>query len=253
MTELRISDVTVTAGNSVVVTRATLTLRTGELVAMIGPNGAGKTSLLQAALGITKVDSGGVTLAGDDIAKLSTLDRAQRVAYLPQIRPLAWPNTVRDLVALGRFAYGGNLHRLSAEDANAVAQAIEQCGIEHLALRKAHTLSGGELALVHCARAFAANAPLIIADEPVAALDPQHQYRILHIIRDYVRRGHGALIVLHDMSLAAQFADRIVWMKGGSIEADGTPADTLTAQRLADVFGISATVTDSAVVIHGAL
>ncbi len=228
-----------------------MSLRPGELVALLGPNGAGKSTLLKAALGLVKIDAGKVTIGGDKVEELTPITRAQRIAYLPQTRPLAWPNTVRDIVALGRYAYGGNLGRLSAQDASAVDQAIEQCGIANLTKRKASTLSGGELARVHCARAFAARAPLLIADEPVAALDPKHQYRIMDIIKRYVAEGHGALVVLHDMPLAAQYADRMIWMKNGTINADGSPEDTLTEQRLADVFGITASVSGRQVSVTG--
>jgi len=225
----------------------------GEFVALLGPNGAGKSSLLKAALGLVKPQSGTITLGGDDVHTLSPMARAQRAAYLPQARPLAWPNTVKDIVALGRYAFGGNLGQLSPSDADAVEQAIEECGIEKLMNRKANTLSGGELTRVHCARAFAARAPLIIADEPVAALDPHHQHRIMEIIRQYVTSGHGALVVLHDMSLAARYADRIVWMKDAEVVANGSPSDTLTEQRLADVFGVRASINGKEVIVEGAI
>lgn len=252
MIELHARNVDVSINKAVLLNDVSISLRPGELVALLGPNGAGKSTLLKAALGLVKVNAGEITLGGDKVDKLTPVTRAQRIAYLPQLRPLAWPNTVIDIVALGRYAYGGNLGRLSTLDAAAVDQAIEQCGISHIAKRKANTLSGGELARVHCARAFAARAPLLIADEPVAALDPQHQYRIMDIIKRYVAEGNGAMVVLHDMPLAAQYADRMIWMSNGTIEADGSPEETLTEQRLADVFGITAQVNGRQVSITGA-
>ena len=172
---------------------------------------------------------------------------------MPQQRPLAWPNTVRDVVSLGRYAYGAAPGRLSAKDAAAVDAAIARCDLTGLAHRQTDTLSGGELARVHCARAFAAEAPLLIADEPVAALDPRHQFRIMDIIADFVAAGGGALVVLHDITLAARYASRMIWMKQGRIVADGAPEETLTAARMAEVYGVQARVDGRRVEIEGAV
>lgn len=259
--ELIGTDITVTAGQAVLVSDVGFRLRPGELVAILGPNGAGKTTLLRTALGFIKAEAGRVTLGGDDVQSLSPIERARRVAYLPQARPLAWPNIVRDVVALGRYSHGANLGRLSPQDADAVDSAIVACDISHLSQRKTDTLSGGELARVHCARAFAARAPLLLADEPVAALDPRHQYRVMQLIRNYVDHDggaeqglkRGALIVLHDISLAARNADRLIWMKAGKIIADGPPSTTLSAERLAEVYGVRARIDGTDVIIDGVL
>ena len=253
MVELITSDLTFKAGDTALVQKANLRLVPGELVALLGPNGAGKTSLLRTALGLEKRAAGMATLGGTDSERLSPMHRARLVAYLPQQRPLAWPNTVRDVVALGRFAYGAAPGRLSAADAAAVDAAIAQCDLDELAERETDTLSGGELARVHCARAFATEAPLLIADEPVAALDPRHQFRVMDIVRQFVTKGGGALVVLHDIALAARYASRMVWMQEGRIIADGSPAETLTEQRLADVYGVRANVTGTTVEIESAL
>ncbi|MEH6695272.1 MAG: ABC transporter ATP-binding protein [Hyphomonas sp.] len=252
MTDFTVTDLTVKAGRTTLVEGAGFSLAPGELVALLGPNGAGKTSLLRASLGLEKRTSGTASLNGDDCTTLSPMERARRVAYLPQQRPLAWPNAVRDVVALGRFAYGAAPGRLSQPDADAVDRAMETCDLAALAHRSADTLSGGELARVHCARAFAAEAPLLIADEPVAALDPRHQFRIMDIIQSYVARGGGALVVLHDISLAARYASRLIWMKDGHIVADGPPAETLTAERLSEIYGVRAHVHGTLVHIEGA-
>jgi len=168
--------------------------------------------LLKAALGAIQAETGQITLDGVRIANISALNRARKLTYLPQKRGLAWPNKVRDVVALGRYAYGANMGgRLREMDAQAVKHALVACDLTHLADRASHTLSGGELARMHCARAFATQAPLLIADEPVAALDPRHQFRVMDLMKTFVTNGGGALIVLHDLSLAAQYADRIIW------------------------------------------
>ncbi|RIJ31326.1 ABC transporter ATP-binding protein [Henriciella algicola] len=253
MAELLTRDLTVIAGKATLVRAANLSLRTGELVALLGPNGAGKTSLLRSALGLEKRATGSALLNGADSERLSPMQRARQVAYLPQQRPLAWPNTVRDVIALGRFAYGAAPGRLSAADAEAVDRAIGVCDLSTLTERQADTLSGGELARVHCARAFAAEAPLLVADEPVAALDPRHQFRIMDMMRTFVNDGGGALVVLHDIALAARYADRMVWMKDAEIVADGSPEDTLTTERMAEIYGVRARIDGRSVEIEGAI
>lgn len=253
MAELLTQNLSVTADGTSLVGEANLHLVPGELVALLGPNGAGKTSLLKAALGLQKRSAGLATLDGTDSEKLSPMQRARRVAYLPQQRPLAWPNTVRDVVSLGRFAYGAAPGKLSPADADAVDKAIAHCGLTNLGDRNTDTLSGGELARVHCARAFAANAPLLVADEPVAALDPRHQFSTMDIVRQFVKDGGGALVVLHDIALAARYATRMVWMKESRIVADGPPEETLTPERLAEIYGVQASVSGRSVEIEGTL
>ncbi|RAN39557.1 ABC transporter ATP-binding protein [Hyphomonas sp. GM-8P] len=253
MAELLTQDLSVKADTILLVREANLRLVPGELVALLGPNGAGKTSLLKAALGLEKRSAGLATLDGTDSEKLSPMQRARRVAYLPQQRPLAWPNTVRDVVALGRFAYGAAPGKLSPADAEAVDRAIAQCGLADLGDRNTDTLSGGELARVHCARAFAANAPLLVADEPVAALDPRHQFSTMDIVRQFVDDGGGALVVLHDIALAARYATRMVWMKESRIVADGPPEETLTPERLAEIYGVRSRIDGRTVEIEGTL
>lgn len=252
MPELVAKEITVRGGGGVLVDHASFCVGPGELVSLLGPNGAGKTTLLRAAVGIEKPTGGSATLGGADSTTLSPVDRARRVSYLPQTRQLTWPNPVRDVVALGRFAHGAALGRIRGEDAEAVERAMKACDLLHLAHRETHTLSGGELARVHCARAFAAETPLLVADEPVAALDPRHQLRIMDLIRKFVAEGGGALVVLHDIGLAARYADRMIWMKDGRIVADGSTAETLSADRLRFVYGVKARVAGVFVEIEGA-
>jgi iron complex transport system ATP-binding protein len=242
MTELVATDISVTAGDARLVDNASLALKTGELVAILGPNGAGKTSLLRALLGLTEIAGGSALLEGQDVAHLPATERAKLVSYLPQRRPLAWPNKVRDIIALGRFAHGAALGRLSPQDAAAVADAIKACKLENLADRNADTLSGGEIARVHFARALAARTPLLIADEPTAALDPLHQLAIAQLMRDFVDSGGGALLVLHDVALAARFADQLIWMRDGQVVATGSPDETLNAELMQKVYDVRAHV-----------
>ncbi len=242
----------VEAGGATLVAGADLTVSPGELVVLLGPNGAGKTSLLRAAIGLTPA-TGSATLNGNATASMPPAARARALSYLPQMRSLAWPARVCDVVALGRFAHGVTLGRLSPRDAEAVDAALARCDLTALADRATDTLSGGELARVHLARALAAEAPLIVADEPVAALDPRHQHRVMGLLRDFVRGGGGALAVLHDLALAAAYADRLVWMKDGRVVAEGPVRETMTVERIAQVYGVRARIIDGDVLIDRAL
>jgi len=242
MIRLLFDEVSVVLGNAKLLKNIDLKIGSEELVALVGPNGAGKTSLLQCAVGLQAPSSGSVTINGISASALTPLERARAISYLPQSSPLAWPIVVRDIVSLGRFAYGASLNHLKGEDHEVVERSIIDCDLSTLATRNADTLSGGELARVHFARALAAKSSYILADEPTAGLDPYHQFKILELLRRYVDAGGGALVVLHDISLAAQFADRIVWMKEAAIVADGSVIDTLTEQRMKTIYDVNATV-----------
>ena len=241
MADLRLDGISFSVNGAPILKRVTASLSTGELVALVGPNGAGKTTLLKCALGYLKPDAGSVLINGEAVENLSPMKRAQLLSYLPQMRPLVWPARVRDVVALGRYAYGASL-RLKGRDLEAVGRALAACSLTGLAERRTDALSGGELARVHCARVFASESPFLLADEPVNSLDPRHQLRVMQLIKDYTKQGRAALVVLHDLALAARFADRLVWMKDGAVVADGDVEVTLTPERLADVFGVRASV-----------
>ena len=242
MAELAVDRLCVSLGGRQVVRDASWRLRAGELLALLGANGAGKTTVLRAVLGLAPRAAGEVRVGADDPARMSPSARARRIAYLPQVRPLAWPVRVRDVVALGRFAYGAAPDRLGAADEKAVARAVRACDLERFAERSCTTLSGGELARVHVARALAADAPFLLADEPTAALDPLHQHQVMRLLRSCAAAGRGVLVVMHDAALAARIADRLLWMADGRIVADGAPEATLTPARLAEVYGVQAVV-----------
>lgn len=224
------------------VTDASFALERGSLTMLVGPNGAGKTTLLRLALGLLKPDSGRAVVNGDDVTTLAPVQRARTIAYLPQQRPVVWPQPVQDIVALGRFAYGAAPGHLSSKDEAATARAIAACDLQGFEERAADTLSGGELSRVHLARALAAETPILVADEPVAALDPRYQHEVLRIFSAAASEGKSLLMVVHDLALAARYADRLIWMKGGRILADGPPRETIQPERLKTVFGIEARV-----------
>lgn len=242
MTKLSLSNIGLSITSKVILESINLELNSGELVVLLGANGAGKSSLLRSALGLAQVSAGESLIDEQLVTTLSSANRAKKVAYLPQKRPLAWPIKVFDVVSLGRYAFGVNLGRLKNDDLELVESAITNCGLEQLRNRRVDTLSGGEAARVHVARAFAANAALLLADEPTAALDPKHQLDVMQLIRRYVDMGGGALVVGHEASLAARFADRLVWMRDGGIIADGTVKETMTAAMMAEIYGVSAQI-----------
>jgi len=248
---LRVDGLSVIKDDRRLVGDISFTLNPGELCIVLGPNGAGKTTLLRSILGLEPAAAGTAMLGTEIITDMPPMTRARRMAYLPQMRRLAWPARVSDIVSLGRFAYGVNLAKLSLDNQAIVDGAMADCDLLHLKARRADSLSGGELARLHCARAFAAQAPILLADEPVASLDPQHQFRILDLIRTFVDNGGSALVILHNISLAARYADRLLWMKDGTLIADGPPQTSLTAARLADIFGVDAQMNGTDILLRG--
>jgi iron complex transport system ATP-binding protein len=212
----------------------------GQLVALVGPNGAGKTTAVRALLGLQPLTSGCAKIGAVSSHSMKPRDRAMAVSYLPQIRQFAWPISVREAVALGRFAHGGPMGQLGGADATAVRDALSQCDLTGFADRSVASLSGGELARVHIARALAANAPALIADEPIAALDPRHAFEVLALLKARANSEAAVLVILHDLTLAAQFCDQVILLNQGQLVAQGKPQDVLTSQALADVYHVTA-------------
>ncbi|MFL5138824.1 MAG: ABC transporter ATP-binding protein [Microvirga sp.] len=223
-----------------------LAFRPGELGVVVGPNGAGKTTLLRAIAGLVPLAAGSVALGDEPVGRMSRAARARRIAYLPQIGGMSWPLAVRDVVALGRLPHGEAPDRLSPDGALAVAAAIAAVGLAGFEARPVTELSGGERARALLARALATEAPVLLVDEPVAALDPRHQLLVLDVLRHRARAGAVVIAVMHDLALASRFADRIVLLDRGRAVAAGAPEAVLTAGRLEAVFGIEAVVSSGA-------
>ena len=243
MTDIRLQNVTASKAGKTVLEKVDLSLKKGELVAIVGPNGAGKTSLLEATLGLLPLTDGSVQINHQNLTNITRVALARLVAYLPQARPMAWPLRVFDTVALGRFAWGASPGKLSDIDISIITATLQACEIGHLKERQTDQLSGGELARVHLARTLAAQTPVLLADEPVNALDPKHQLQIMSLLRQYAASGNSVLVVMHDLALAARYADRMIWLKSGQILAEGPPRETLTATHLEQIFEIDAEVT----------
>lgn len=239
MVSIVAGDIAVTLGRRPVVRGVSATLAGGCLIGVLGPNGAGKSTLVRALLGLVPHD-GRVTIDGVARDSLPRAAIARRIAYLPQGQALHWPLSVERLVALGRLPHLAPFSRLSDADRDAVARAMARTGIASLAGRIATELSGGERARVMLARALAVEAPALIVDEPLASLDPAHQIEGMELLRAEADGGALVVAVLHDLTLAARFCDRVLVMADGTLAADGAPRDTLSADLLARVYGISA-------------
>jgi iron complex transport system ATP-binding protein len=247
---LKVEGLGVILGRRQVLDGVDLSVRSGELVVIVGPNGAGKTTFLKAVAGLVAA-RGKIALDGMPVSRISPIERARRVAYLPQGHVFHWPLAVEDIVALGRLPRTGGAD-LSAADVEAVKRAMAETGVTDYAGRPVTTLSGGERARVALARVLATQASLVLADEPTASLDPRYQLIVLDTLRQQARQGGAVVAVLHDLGLAARRADRIVVLSEGRIVADGPPREVLTRELIAETFGVNVqivTLVDGPVVI----
>ena len=230
---IALSHVTVRVGDATILQDVSLSVAPGELVALVGPNGAGKSTLLGVTSGDVEPTSGDVRIFGHPLADLSAKAAARERAVLQQEQRLAFGFRVRRVVEMGRTPW----YRTESEarDDDAVQTAIERVAIEHLADRVFPTLSGGEKARGSLARVLAQETPLVLLDEPTAALDIAHQERVLAIVRELADHGCAVVVVLHDLSLAAS-ADRVCLMQRGRLVADGPPPDVITSELVSAVY-----------------
>jgi len=234
MTLLSLDDLSVRLRARAILTGVTLDVAEGEFVGLIGPNGAGKTTLMRAALGL--LPHGGHS----SLAALPPAARGRAAAWMPQARDIAWPVTVETLVALGRTPHLGGWQGIGAADRAHVDAALDTMGLEPLRHRTATRLSGGEQAMALIARALAQQTPLLMADEPIAGLDPANQIATMKVFARLAGEGRAVLASLHDLGLAARHCTRLILLGEGGIAADGTPAEVLTPDNLARIFHVSA-------------
>jgi iron complex transport system ATP-binding protein len=235
---VRLDRVSVTLGTRRVVEGVSAEIG-GGVIGLIGPNGAGKSTLVRAIAGLIPAE-GAILIDGNAVTDLPLRDRARRIAYLPQGQSVHWPLTIERLVALGRLPHLAPFARPAAADAAVIQQALARTDLIDLRDRPFDQLSGGERARVLLARALAVEAPLLLADEPLAALDPAHQIEVMALLRAEAARGVTVIAVLHDLTIAARWCDRLLLIDQGALVADGAPRDVLTADRIASVYGVSA-------------
>lgn len=236
MTALEAREVTVAFDDRIVLADVSLAAHRGEVLGLLGPNGAGKSTLLKALAGLLPCD--GCCLDGRPIRDVPPRERARQLAYLPQGNASHWPMVVADVVALGRLPHQDGRRQLSSEDRHAIRLAIEETGVQDLVDRPMNKLSGGERARVLLARALAVDARSLLADEPTAHLDVNHQLALLRLLRRRADSGHAVILVLHDLSAALRFCDRVAVLADGRLVAEGRPADVLTDELLERRFGI---------------
>ena len=244
MSRLLVSGVGLTLGETRVLDDVNLTVEEGEWLGLIGPNGAGKTSLLSAIAGALAVE-GEVRVRGRLVGSLGHRERARIFAVVPQAPVIPPGMAALDYVMLGRTPHIGYFQGERAEDVKVVHAAMAHLDVATLARRRLETLSGGELQRVVLARALAQEAPVLLLDEPTSALDVGHRVGALEMVeRLRLSRGLTVLTVLHDLTLAAQFCDRLALMAGGRVVAVGDPAAVLTEETIRGYYGADVAVID---------
>lgn len=235
---LEATALTVSLGRRPVLRGVDARVRPGELLALTGPNGAGKSTLLRTLCGLLPAVEGVVAWNGRPLADMRLAERARAFAFLPQGREVNWPVQVRRLVELGRLPRLGPLSRPAPADAEAVERALAAADVTHLAERVTTDLSGGERARVLLARALAVDAPVLLADEPTAGLDPRHALEVMAVFRRLADAGAAVVVSTHELPLAAEGCDRVLLLADGRVVADGPPAEALAPERLREVYGV---------------
>mgnify|MGYP001258088154 CR=1 FL=1 len=242
MSTLACENLVVEAASRRLLGPVSLGFRAGEVTAVLGPNGAGKSTWLGALSGGRRPSAGTVRLDGADLAALDPRQRARSIGFLAQGREVAWGLTVEAVVALGRLPYSRFAAPPGPADRAAIEAAIARCELEALRQRDVLTLSGGERARVLLARVLAGEPRWILADEPLAGLDPAYQLDIVHLLRDLAAEGKGVVVTLHDLALVGRLADRVIVIRAGDVVADGPAAAVLTPEVMAAAYGVAVDV-----------
>jgi iron complex transport system ATP-binding protein len=238
---LSVTACSVDLGGQTVLRDVALTVEPGEWVSVIGPNGSGKTTLLRAVSGAVKA-RGDLRLKGRDLRDWGARERARVLAFVRQHATVPFDFSVRDLVLLGRAPHRGWLSAFRDVDRAAVDRALDAVDLSSFASRSMQSMSGGEVQRAFLAQALAQDADLLLLDEPTTHLDVHYQYRLLDAVRAHVHRGKSVVAVVHDLESAARYADRMLVLKDGRVDAFGPPADVLTPACIASVFGMTADV-----------
>lgn len=226
-------------GGRALLSQVSCRLDAAELLGICGPNGAGKSTLLRCLAGLERPTAGDVQLNGRSLAGIGQRERAMQIGYLPQHPTLAWPLTVTEVVTLGRTPYRLGWRARDEGDAGIVA-TLGEMALSELAQRRFSTLSGGEQMRGHLARLVAGAHPIMLADEPVASLDPRYQLEVMAHLKQISSRGTAVAVVLHDLPLACRFCSRILVLNHGVLVAEGDPKAALSDDVLAQVFAVNA-------------
>jgi iron complex transport system ATP-binding protein len=243
VTEIAATGLVVRRGGRAIVQSATLRVQSGELVAVIGANGAGKSTLLASLAGLLAPDSGTILIGGRAITAFSRVELARIRAYLPQTPRCEWPISVERLIALGLTPTLPVFGDLPPAFEARIAEMLTQWDLLPQRNQAATTLSGGELARGMLARALVGDPDILIADEPISGLDPRHALDTLKRLRDLANAGKLVIIAIHDLTLAARYATRLVVMDRGRIFSDGPPGEILTPALLRNVFEVEGSIT----------
>lgn len=240
MMPLSIRSLSKSFGQRKVLGEITLNISSGEIVGLIGPNGSGKTTLLRCIAGLLHPDKGDIYIESHPRHQIDPEILARSLAYLPQSGEIHWDLTVEALVALGRLPHQGRWRALTDVDHQAIARAMEACDITEFRKRPVKQLSGGERTRVLLARAMAGEPDILLADEPITGLDPGHAIDVMDRLSDLAHMGKSVVVVMHDLTLAARYCDRLVLLHDTVIAAEGSAKDVLTADNLARCYGIRA-------------
>jgi len=238
---LRGENIGVVRNDTVILDGVDVALKKGEVLGLIGPNGAGKSTLLSALSGLRE-STGSVYLHGKRFGEHSRKYTATQIAYLPQSHAVQWPLKVQRVVELGRLPHLPWWRSGNNNDVRVIDEAMQNAEVAHLSQRVVTSLSGGERTRVLLARVFATQSTIILADEPVASLDPYHQLHVMELLQQHVRSGGAVIVVLHDLTLAARFCDRLLLLHQGKVAASGAVNEVLKPAVLAAVYGVETTV-----------
>lgn len=235
---LKIRQLQVQLGGRQLLSALDLTANKGEVVGLIGANGAGKTTLIKAIAQLLPYQ-GAILIQDQPITQFHGAHLARQLSYLAQGHQAFWDLPVQQLIALGRLPHLSAWQRLTNHDWEKITAVMAQVGIHHLATRRFMTLSGGEQALVMLARALVVEATILLADEPVTALDPFHQLQVMELLQTYAQQGRSVIVVLHDLTLASRFCQHLVLLQAGKVLAQGQVTTVLSAANLRESYHVN--------------
>jgi len=241
--KLKVNNVKFAYGSVPVLDNVSMELNRAEVLGIVGPNGTGKSTLIRCIDRIVNPKQGSILLDDNDINKLSRMEIARKIGYVPQSVQGVFPASVIDTVLMGRRPYHG--WSSNKEDLDYVLEVLELLGMMEFAMRDINEISGGQQQKVLIARALVQKADILLLDEPTSNLDIKHQMEVMEVVKNIVKnKGISAIIALHDLNLASRYADRIIMMKEGKIFAGGSPVSVFTEENIKQVYGVKALVND---------